>query len=173
MEEKISIKAQVAFHNLNGLINGIAMDGRITKSEYDALKSWCQTHHELSKQEPFKSLRNEIIDKIKSGVLGSEEIYEIKEILDRYNSKFEEKDKTKAELHYLQGLCYGIMADGDISTIELNLLQKWLDENSQLSDTYPFDEITKVVKKVIQNGKIGDDEYSYLVTYFKEFLKID
>jgi hypothetical protein len=173
MEENITIKTQVAFHNLNGLINGIAMDGRITKGEFDAIKSWCQTHEELIVEDSFKSLHNKVIEKIADGVLGTEEIIEIKEILDSFAPKFEEKDKTKADLHFLQGLCYGIMADGDINKYELNLLQKWLSDNSHLSDTYPFNEITGVVKKVVEIGKLGNEEYKYLVKYFKEFLKID
>jgi len=173
MEENITIQAQIAYHNLDGLINGIALDGIITKSEFDALKSWCQTHTEISDVDPFKSFHNEIIGIIKDGVLGSEEIHEIKDILGKYAPKFEEKDKTKAELHFLQGLCYGIMADGDINKYELSLLQKWLNDNSHLGETYPFDEITAVVKKVIEIGKIGDEEYKYLVKYFKEFLKIE
>lgn len=173
MEENIETQTQVAFHNLNGLIRGIAMDGRITKNEYEALKSWCHTHEELSMVEPFKSFHNEIFEKIKSGVFGSEEIYEINGILNRYAPKFEEKDRTKADLHFLQGLCYGIMADGDISKFELNLLKKWLDDNSHLSDTYPFNEITQVVKQVISSERIGHENYIHLVKYFKEFLKID
>lgn len=173
MVENITIQTQVAFHNLNGLIRGIAIDGRITKGEFDALKSWCQTHKELSEVDSFKSLHNEIIEKIKDGVLGSEEIHEITDILNRYAPRFEEKDKTKADLHFLQGLCFGIMADGDINKYELNHLQKWLDDNHHLSDTYPFKEITAVVKKVVEIGKIGQEEYKYLVRYFNEFLKID
>ncbi|MEN2281109.1 hypothetical protein AAGF08_03155 [Algoriphagus sp. SE2] len=173
MEENITIQTQIAFHNLDGLINGISMDGRITKSEFDAIKSWCQTHDSLSHEEPFASLHHEIIEIINTGVLGSEEIHEIKDILNRYAPKFKEKDKVKADLHYLQGICYGIMADGDINKYELNLLQKWLDDNSHLKDQYPFDEITQVVKKVMDAGKIGHEEYQYLVKYFKEFLKIE
>ncbi|WP_296704114.1 hypothetical protein [Algoriphagus sp.] len=173
MEENITVQTQVAFHNLNGLIRGIAMDGRITKSEFDAIKSWCQTHDGLCDEDPFKSLHSEIIEKIKTGILGSEEIHEINDILNRYAPEFEEKDKVKADLHFLQGICYGIMADGDINKYELNLLQKWLDDNYHLSDQYPFNEITEVVKKVIDVGKIGHEEYNFLVQYFKEFLKID
>lgn len=173
MEENIITQTQIAFHNLNGLINGIAMDGHISKSEYDALKSWCQTHHGLCSIDEFNSFYQEIKDKIQGGVLGSEEIIELKEIIAKYSPHFAEADQTKADLHFLQGVCYGIMADGDINKYELNLLQKWLNDNDHLKDIYPFDEITAVVKKAIEAGKLDQEEYQYLSKYFMEFLKID
>lgn len=173
MEENIITQTQIAFHNLNGLISGIAMDGRISKSEFDAIKGWCQTHHGLCDQEPFNSFYHEIHDKIRPGVLGSEEIFELKSILDSYAPKFEEKDKSKAALHYLQGICFGIMADGDINKYELLMLKNWLDEHDQLKTTYPFDEIAEEVKKAIEAGKLDQESYLSLQRYFREFLKID
>jgi hypothetical protein len=173
MDNNFLTQTQVAFHNLNGLVNGIAIDGRITRSEYEVLKAWCQTHEGLCSAEPFSSFFAEIATKVQTGTIGSEEIFELKEILENYAPKFKEKDKTKADLHFLQGICYGIMADGDINKYELEMLKKWLDENSHLRETYPFKEIAEVVGKVIADGKIDPEEYKFLVTYFKEFLKIE
>lgn len=173
METNFLTQTQIAFHNLNGLVNGIAMDGRITRNECEALKAWCHTHEGLCSQEPFNSLFEEIASKVKTGNIGSEEIFELKEILNKYGSKFEEKDKTKADLHFLQGVCYGIMADGDINKYEIEMLKKWMDENSHLKETYPFQKIYDVVADAIGKGKIDSDEYKELVKYFKEFLKIE
>lgn len=173
METNFLTQTQVAFHNLNGLVNGIAIDGRISRSEYEALKAWCQTHEGLCSEEPFHSFFEEISMKVKTGKIGSEEIFELKEILEKHALNFEEKDKTKADLHFLQGVCYGIMADGDISKYELEMLKKWMDANEHLSATYPFNEIYEVVEKSIEIGKIDNEEYKYLVNYFKEFLKIE
>jgi hypothetical protein len=173
MENTFLIQTQVAFHNLNGLVNGIAMDGRITISEYEALKAWCQTHEALCSEEPFLSFFEEISTKVKTGTIGSEEIYELKEILEKHALNFEEKDKTKADLHFLQGVCYGIMADGDINKYEIEMLKKWMDENDHLSATYPFNEIYEVVEEAIGKGNIEAEEYKQLVKYFKEFLKIE
>ncbi|WP_339708170.1 hypothetical protein [Algoriphagus aquimarinus] len=124
MENNFLTQTQVAFHNLNGLVNGIAMDGRITISEYEALKVWCNTHEGLCSEEPFLSFFEEISTKVKTGTIGQEEIIELKEILEKHALNFEEKDKTKADLHFLQGICYGIMADGDINKYELEMLKK-------------------------------------------------
>ncbi|RAI88450.1 TerB family tellurite resistance protein [Algoriphagus yeomjeoni] len=173
METNFLTQTQVAFHNLNGLVNGIAIDGRITRNEYEALKAWCHTHEGLCSQEPFNSFFEEISTKVKTGNVGSEEIYELKEILKKHALNFEEKDKTKADLHFLQGVCYGIMADGDINKYEIEMLKKWMDENNQLSETYPFNEIYEVVATAISKGKIDSEEYKELVKYFKEFMKIE
>ncbi|PZX55608.1 hypothetical protein [Algoriphagus chordae] len=173
MENNFLTQTQVAFHNLNGLVNSIAVDGIITTSEYEALKAWCETHQGLCSVEPFHSFFEEISAKVKTGTIGSEEIFELKEILVKHALNFEENDKTKADLHFLQGVCYGIMADGDINKYELEMLKKWMDENEHLSETYPFNEIYQVVKKVIEHGIINDEDYRYLVKYFKEFLKLE
>ncbi|MEP0713554.1 hypothetical protein [Algoriphagus sp.] len=173
MDNNFLTQTQVAFHNLNGLVTGIASDGRISRSEYEVLKSWCQTHEGLCSEEPFRSFFEEISSKIKTGTIGSEEIYELKEILQNYGPKFEEKDKIKADLYFLQGICYGIMADGDINKYELEMLKKWLDGNKHLRETYPFKEIAEVVSKVIEDGKIDQEEYKFLVKYFKEFMRIE
>ncbi len=173
MDNNFLTQTQVAFHNLNGLVNGISIDGRITRSEYEVLKAWCQTHEGLCSEEPFITFFEEISSKIKSGTIGSEEIYELKEILQNYAPKFEEKDKTKADLHFLQGICYGIMADGDINKYELEMLKKWLDDNKHLRETYPFGGIAEVVEKAIEDGEIDAEEYKFLLKYFKDFLKIE
>ncbi|MFC5624289.1 hypothetical protein [Algoriphagus winogradskyi] len=173
MENNFLTQTQVAFHNLNGLVNGIAMDGRITRNEYEALKAWCQTHEGLCTQEPFDSFYKEISAKVRIGTVGAEEIYELKEILEKHAPNFEETDKTKADLHFLQGVCYGIMADGDINKYEIEMLKKWMDENDHLSASYPFNEIHEVVENAIEKGKIDSEEYKDLVKYFKEFLKIE
>ncbi len=173
MEENIITQTQIAFHNLNGLVNGISMDGRITKSEFDAMKSWCQTHDGLCEEEPFLTFHEEVRNIIKTGQLGSEEIFEIKKVLDKYAPKFEESDPSKASLHFLQGICYGIMADGDINKYELNLLKKWLDDHEQLKDTYPFNEIAEHVANAISHGKLDQENYLSLQKYFREFLKIE
>lgn len=173
MKNNFLTQTQVAFHNLNGLVNGISVDGRITISEYEALKAWCQTHQGLRSGEPFSTFYDEILSKVKAGAFGAEEIYELKEILGKHAQNFAEKDKTKADLHFLQGVCYGIMADGDINNYEIEMLKKWMDENKHLSTTYPFNEISEVVKKVLEDGKIDEEEYRFLVRYFKEFLKIE
>lgn len=173
MENNFLTQTQVAFHNLNGLVNGIAIDGRITRSEYEVLKAWCQTHQGLCDEEPFSTFFKEISAKIKTGTFGSEEIVELKEILEKHALNFQEDDKVKADLHFLQGVCYGIMADGDINKYEIEMLKKWMDENEHLSATYPFNEIYEVVEEVIKAGKIETEEYKSLVKYFKEFMKIE
>jgi len=173
MENNFLTQTQVAFHNLKGLVNGIAMDGRITISEYEALKTWCHTHQGLCAEEPFHSFFKEVSTTVKTGTIGSEEILELKEILEKHALNFLEKDKSKADLHFLQGVCYGIMADGDINKYELEMLKKWMDQNEHLSATYPFNEIYEVVEEVIEAGKMDQNKYKFLIKYFKEFMTIE
>lgn len=173
MKDSIAPQTQIAFHNLNGLIHGIAIDGHISKSEFDALKSWCQTHESICKEEPFHSFYSEIRDIIKSGILGSEEIFELKSTIQKFKNDFEEKDHVKSDLHYLQGLVYGIIVDGDINKYELNLLHNWLLENSHLKTKNPFDEFFETIRKAKEKKTFSPEEYKQLMNFLKKFLKYD
>ena len=165
---------KTAYNNLKGLLEGIAADGRISSSEFQALKSWCQTHQQLADQKKVFGLFHSKISKIVAdGKVTSEEIEEMRQVLRKYEYYFNIADDLKADLHFLQGICYGIMADGDINKYELHMLKQWLSDNAPIKTTKPFNEIYGIIESVLEDGKIDDDEYKRLQAYFKEFIKLD
>jgi hypothetical protein len=165
---------KTAFNNLKGLLEGIAADGRISSNEFQALKSWCQTHEQLAKEkEVFGLFHGKISKIVADGRVTSEEIEEMRQILRRYEFHFNLAVDLKADLHFLQGICYGIMSDGDINKYELHMLKKWLADNAPIKNTMPFSEIYGIIEAVLEDGKIDDEEYKKLQECFKEFIKLE
>lgn len=165
---------KTAFNNLKGLIEGIAADGRVSSNEFQTLKSWCQTHQQLAgEKEVFGLFHGKISKIVSDGRVTAEEIEEMRQILRKYEYYFNLSVDLKADLHFLQGICYGIMADGDINKYELHMLKKWLSDNAPIKNTMPFSEIYAIIEAVLEDGKIDDEEYKRLQNYFREFIKLE
>lgn len=165
---------KIAFNNLKGLVTGISADGRISTGEFKALKDWCQTHEKLTEvNRVFGLLHRKIQAIVADGVVSAEEIAEINAVLTKYELYFNAPENLNANLHFLQGLCYGIMADGEINKYELTMLQKWIDDNHDVKHEAPFLEIQNIISQVLEDGRIDNAEYLRLQAYFKEFIKLE
>jgi len=78
-------------------------------------------------------------------------------------------DDTKG-LQNLKKIIESIMVDNKIELDEINELNEWLDDNTQLIGNYPFDKIYSIVKKVLEDGMISDNEYNELMNAFNDFI---
>ena len=68
------------------------------------------------------------------------------------------KSRLDKSVNSLVGLIEGIGIDGKINSSELGLLSLWLDENTDLKDRHPFNELTPVVAEAIKDGVLTEDE---------------
>lgn len=73
-------------------------------------------------------------------------------------------------LQRLKNIIEKIMSDNKIDNDEINQLDNWLDNNTQLIGNYPFDKIYTITKNVIEDGIITEDEYGELIRVFNEFI---
>ena len=78
-------------------------------------------------------------------------------------------DDTKS-LQVLKSIVEVIVEDQKIELDEIYSLNTWLNDNTQLIGNYPFDKINSIVKKVLQDGIITEEEFNELMITFKEFL---
>ena len=78
-------------------------------------------------------------------------------------------DTTK-ELQTLKEIVESIMKDNRIEPAEIQNLNSWLDCNKDLKGNYPFDRIYNVVKNVLQDNIITNDEYNDFIQIFNEFI---
>lgn len=78
-------------------------------------------------------------------------------------------DDTKS-LQILKSIIEDIMLDQTIELEEIISLNNWLDDNEQLIGNYPFDKINGIVKNVLLDGEISNDEYNDLIMIFNEFI---
>lgn len=78
-------------------------------------------------------------------------------------------DYTKG-LQNLKRIIESIMTDNKIELDEINELNEWLDSNTQLIGNYPFDKIYSIVKNVLEDGIVSENEYDELMQAFNDFI---
>ena len=116
----------------------------------------------------------EILNYIINGYILEEndiEIYSSSNIKNSSNNsiKIVYSDETKS-LQSLKKIVETLMEDNKIDLSEINQLNEWLDSNGNLIGNYPFDKINSIIKNVLCDGKISDEEYVILIGIFNEFI---
>lgn len=72
--------------------------------------------------------------------------------------KFTSRSRLDQSINSLLGLIEGISIDKAINTSEVNFLDQWLSEHSELFARHPFNEISPVVRKAVADGVLSQDE---------------
>jgi hypothetical protein len=166
------MKTQKPFNHLKGILHGISSDGRITRGEFSELKLWCQAHEGLCEASPFKEFFAEVKEILDGGTMTAEEIFELKNILKKYETELSVSESKEAKIYFLQGICYGILADEEINKYEITVLKKWLEENDSVLGRSPFKEMHALLTNVMEDGKVDLGEEKELKEYFLEVLKM-
>lgn len=160
-----------AAFQLAGLIYGISLDGVITKNEYEALKSWCRENEPLCELDSFQSLHSQIRPIIDDGKVNSEEIEELKSIINSFLAENGADNELAPNMYFLNGIFKGILASGDINTYEIYKLNQWLEKNEQLKKSTPFDELFALIASVLEDKKVDDEEAVQLKEFFSKMIK--
>lgn len=161
------------FNHLKGIIFGIGSDGTIDRAEFNELKLWCQAHEGLCDEAPFSEFFSEIKSILDVGVMTSEEIFEMNQLIKKYQPLLSPDNSPNAELHFLQGICYGIMADDEINKYELDMVKGWLKGEVSLTKNEPFKGMLELITTVMQNNHVSNEEYKELKTYFKKVIAME
>lgn len=164
----ISETKKAAFQ-LAGLIYGISLDGIVDRNEYMALKSWCGEFEPLCEQVEFQRLHSRIKPIIDDGKINSEEIEEIKMILNQFLEDLDALSEEDGKLYFLNGIFKGILASGDINTYEMYRLNQWLEKNSSLRHTAPFTELFEIIQSVLEDKSVDDEEAKKLKDFFSKW----
>lgn len=163
-------EAHKAFNSLKGIIEGISIDKKISQDEINELEMWCDKYENLVRSNPYNDLITNIQVIISDNIITEEEIKDMKWLCDKFKDGFNYYDVFTSDLQVLQGICHGILADGKIDGKEIIELNKWLDNNEHLTSYYPYDEICSLVKDVLEDGVIDEEEEKILKKYFSEFV---
>lgn len=70
----------------------------------------------------------------------------------------------------LKGLLTGITCDNVLTKDEVMALRSWVDNNRQLSGTYPFDVVIEEIEKALMDGVLEKHELEYMLDVFKSLL---
>jgi NAD-dependent DNA ligase len=158
-------------NSLLGLLEGVAVDGRITPGEVAVLKMWLSDHQELAHRHPFDELTATVAAAVSDGVLDQEERQDLTWLCEKLRST-EFYDMVTADLQRLHAMVGGIAADRVISVDEMRGLSDWLAEHEHLKTCWPYDEIETLTTKVLGDGRIDEAEHRLLMDFFTEFLAL-
>jgi len=159
-----------SLHTLEGIIKGIAIDGTINKREIAELNAWCSDYINISSRSPFKELIPLIREAVSDQVLTQEEIADILWVCNNFTTSNTYYNVVTADLQRLQGILHGILADNRIDESELAQLSDWIDQNTHLRGSYPYDEIDSIIISVLKDGQIDPEEQKFLKVFFNEFI---
>jgi len=70
----------------------------------------------------------------------------------------------------LIGLCRGVLADGTINLAEAEFILQWLNERTSVLETWPADELHRLLCTVLADGKLSDDEETELSELLEEII---
>ena len=76
-------------------------------------------------------------------------------------------------MQMLTGIVTGIVADGDLHDMEVQLLNTWLTANPAVTTVWPGSAIARHVREVLQDGVITADERTYLLAELQRLVGAD
>jgi hypothetical protein len=158
-------------HELEGLLRGIAADGRVLPQEVVALRRWCDQHDDADRMSPFDSLVPRVRAAIEDGVLTDDERADVLWLCERTRTPSAYYSVATSDMQRLHGVLAGIGADGAIVERELRSLREWMEGADHLRGTWPYDEIDGLITGVLSDGKIDEEEHRFLVAFTSEFLR--
>lgn len=165
-------QADKAISSLKGILLGINLDGEVNEKEINELKKWVLTHNELINRNPFNEFMTIIEETISNKIPPTETIEDLYWLCQKYESDNYYYNAITTDLQTLQGICHGMLADGNITDREIFDLNKWLSENEHLNTYYPYDEIRSLILSIVSDNKIDEEEIIVLKAYFKQFVKL-
>lgn len=166
------------FTNLISIIDGVMVDGVIKDEEVLYLDTWLLEANQIIKNGVIRSLSARVSDILQDGRVTADERSELKEqlikiqrdLLDIPDIDFY---SAESDLHLLNGLCKGLIADRDLNDDEIRYLDWWLSQNGALKDNYPGRELYVLVKEILKDGVITANESAALHKALVDFTGCD
>lgn len=161
-----------AFHTLEGILKGIALDKKINSLELKELSNWSLLYQEYVNKHPFSEIIPLTNKYLEDGILTEEEYDDLLWFTKKVLTENRYYNAVTSDIQRLEGMIHGVMADNEINEAEINQLKEWLFDNEHLSGIWPFDEIQSVIVGVTEDGIITNEEKQYLKVFFSEFINI-
>lgn len=160
-----------AVNTLRGIVAGINSDTNVGSKEIQELTHWCQLHAHLCDRHPFSEIIPVVEKACEDGIITDDESKDILWLCNNFADDNSYYDSITSSIQFLAGLVHGIMADGELSDPEIASLKSWLENNSFLAGTYPFDEINSLLYTVLEDKVITPDEREQLMAFFGNLIE--
>jgi len=156
---------------LKGILLGIAIDAELNASEVQEVRNWSRDHSALIGLSPLDEIAERLQSMLADGRISSEERDELVWVCGNIDSESDCSDSITRDIQLLQGIMHGILSDGLVSEQEARGLQEWLIERDTLKGTYPYDELHSLLRVVLKDGRIDEDEQQLLISFFDDFIR--
>ncbi|MET3603213.1 NAD-dependent DNA ligase [Sphaerotilus sulfidivorans] len=80
------------------------------------------------------------------------------------------KNDLNRSLGALVGIAQGLVCDAHLNDSEITFLNSWLNENENISMSWPGDVVHARVKNVLADGVVSDDERKYLLETLQKLI---
>lgn len=164
------IKRTVA--RLYGMIEGITIDCKLNEKEISSLYNWMESHIFLINIEPFKGLWALLNDILEDQVIDHDEKEELLEWCSEIINERGFLEGFTAVFRTLHGILSGIVADKKITEDEIKGLEDWLLDYEDLKQWWPMNEISAMIKDIMEDGRIDKKEHRRLSEYFHDFVEL-
>ena len=166
------------FANLVSIIDGIMSDGEITDSEVLYLDTWLLEANEIISNGVIRSLSERVGGILADRTVTPEEKLELKDYLSKIQRDILDIPEidfysTESDLHLLNGLCKGLIADRHLNEYEIRYLDWWLTQNGALKSNYPGKELYSLVKSILSDEVITREESEILHKALMSFTGCD
>lgn len=134
------------FNMLQGILTGTNFDGFINQLEINALRNWVSNVKPYQNRQPYYEVIQLLNEITETGICNSQDIDDILWFINSTSSRrnYYTLDNNKRQI--LIGIICGIIADDHVNINEFVQLEKWMNENSNLSGTFPYDEIKRTLE---------------------------
>ena len=156
---------------LEGLLKGIALDGKLQPVEALALRKWCSSGGRDGERSPFREVIAQVEAAIEDGALTDEERADLLWMCAKSVAPGGYYDLASADMQRLHGLLAGVGADRKVSEREIAGIRSWLESVQYLKGTWPYDETEAALTRILADGRIDEDEQRFLVAFTRSFLE--
>jgi len=157
---------------LEGFLKGISADSEINDYELDALEKWLYNHIDLADIYPFSDLYGIIKKSITERYMEESVRDELIDFCQNFTADLGPVQKLTSEMRKLHGFLHGIISDGVITEDEILALKQWMDVHDGNKNRWPYREIYSLIKKVMEDGKISEDEHDSMMKFFSNFAEV-
>jgi len=136
------------------------------------LYNWATDHKVLIFRNPFKEFLTIIETTLIEPEVSMETIDDLFWLCQKFESDAYYYSAITTDLQILQGICHGILSDGEVADTEIYKLEEWVIENEHLNSYYPYDEIRSLILSITSDHKIDHEERLLLTAFFHQFADI-
>ncbi|MES2260457.1 MAG: hypothetical protein V4724_18190 [Pseudomonadota bacterium] len=159
-------RQQESINVLQGIIEGICIDGTVNLAELGLLLRWLDQHAGFRTRAPYNELISLIKGALSDGRFLASERDDILRLCERVRGQH---DNTAADLQRLQIIIAAIVADAAVTQDELRGLAGWLEQHRHLARCWPYDDIASLVADALAHGSMDAHAQQSLKNLLMEF----